>query len=161
MTARAAGVLFLLLLAASPAAQCASPSAKEKEKELRELRGRIDALQKSLAAAEERGLFSLLEVTLPPTTAAVVAAERRRLGLPVAGPTGPAPDMLRELVSARYVVVQSRFSAASVMAHGVEPGRVFLMPLGVDAERFRPAAARTAASTMPALRMPQMTPSMA
>jgi septal ring factor EnvC (AmiA/AmiB activator) len=53
VTARTAGVLFLLLLAASPAALCATPGAKEKEKELRELRGRIDALQKSLAAAEE------------------------------------------------------------------------------------------------------------
>jgi glycosyltransferase involved in cell wall biosynthesis len=38
------------------------------------------------------------------------------------------------------------------MAHGVEPGRIFLMPLGVDAERFRPAAARTATSAPPASR---------
>jgi septal ring factor EnvC (AmiA/AmiB activator) len=51
VSAHTAGVLFLLLLLASPAAAPASPGAKEKE--LRELRGRITALQKQLAAAEE------------------------------------------------------------------------------------------------------------
>ena len=53
MNARTAGALFLLLLLASPAAEPATAGAKEKEKELRELRGRIEALQKQLAAAEE------------------------------------------------------------------------------------------------------------
>jgi murein hydrolase activator len=43
--------LLLLLLAASPLAQAAEAGTKEKE--LRELRGRIEALQKSLAEAEE------------------------------------------------------------------------------------------------------------
>jgi septal ring factor EnvC (AmiA/AmiB activator) len=38
---------------ANPAAEAATANAKEKEKELRELRGRIEALQKRLAAAEE------------------------------------------------------------------------------------------------------------
>jgi len=42
--------LFLVLLLASPAAQAADAGAKEKE--LRELRGRIEALQKRLADAE-------------------------------------------------------------------------------------------------------------
>lgn len=50
MSARAFGLLILLLLA-SPAAQPAGAGAKEKE--LRELRGRIEALQKRLAEAEE------------------------------------------------------------------------------------------------------------
>lgn len=49
MFARALGVLLLLL--ACPAAESASAGAKEKE--LRELRGRIEALQKRLADAEE------------------------------------------------------------------------------------------------------------
>ncbi|HEX9673835.1 MAG TPA: peptidoglycan DD-metalloendopeptidase family protein [Burkholderiales bacterium] len=53
MNAHTASALFLLLLLASPAAEPAAAGAKEKEKELRELRGRIDALQKRLAAAEE------------------------------------------------------------------------------------------------------------
>ena len=48
---RTAGVLFLLLLLASPAAEPASAGAKEKE--LRELRSRIEALQKQLADTEE------------------------------------------------------------------------------------------------------------
>ena len=51
MTARTAGVCFLLLLLTSPSAEPATAGAKEKE--LRELRGRIEALQKQLAAAEE------------------------------------------------------------------------------------------------------------
>jgi murein hydrolase activator len=46
-----AASLLLLLLAASPLAQAAEAGTKEKE--LRELRGRIEALQKSLAGAEE------------------------------------------------------------------------------------------------------------
>jgi septal ring factor EnvC (AmiA/AmiB activator) len=50
VSARAFGLLILLLLA-SPAAQPAGAGAKEKE--LRELRGRIEALQKRLAEAEE------------------------------------------------------------------------------------------------------------
>jgi septal ring factor EnvC (AmiA/AmiB activator) len=53
VNALTAGALFLLLLLASPAAEPATAGAKEKEKELRELRGRIEALQKRLAAAEE------------------------------------------------------------------------------------------------------------
>jgi len=48
--ARATGVLLLLLLA-SPAAETAAPGASEKE--LRELRSRIEALQRGLAEAEE------------------------------------------------------------------------------------------------------------
>ena len=53
MNAYTAGTLFMLLVLASPAAEPATASAKEKEKELRELRGRITALQKQLAATEE------------------------------------------------------------------------------------------------------------
>ncbi len=49
---RAAGICLALLLAAAPAAPAAAPSTA-REKELRELRGRIEALQKRLAGAEE------------------------------------------------------------------------------------------------------------
>jgi murein hydrolase activator len=49
---KAAGLCLLLLLAA-PAADAATPSAGAKEKELRELRSRIEALQKQLADSEE------------------------------------------------------------------------------------------------------------
>jgi septal ring factor EnvC (AmiA/AmiB activator) len=48
---RAAGLCLLLLLAA-PAADAAAPGAGAKEKELRELRSRIEALQKQLADSE-------------------------------------------------------------------------------------------------------------
>jgi septal ring factor EnvC (AmiA/AmiB activator) len=53
VNAPTAGALFLLLLLASPPAEPASAGAKAKEKELRELRGRIESMQKRLAAAEE------------------------------------------------------------------------------------------------------------
>ena len=49
---RAAGLCLLLLLAA-PAVDAAAPGAGAKEKELRELRSRIEALQKQLADSEE------------------------------------------------------------------------------------------------------------
>ena len=52
MSARA-GLLLLVLSIAAPAAWPAPPSPGVKEKELKELRGRIDALQKRLADAEE------------------------------------------------------------------------------------------------------------
>jgi septal ring factor EnvC (AmiA/AmiB activator) len=45
-------LLIIFLLVADPAAGAAGPGPKEKEKELTELRGRIEALQKSLAEAE-------------------------------------------------------------------------------------------------------------
>ena len=95
-------------------------------------------LRGSLAAASERGLTTLLEVTLPPSTNPILAAEHRRLGLG-AVPDQPARPFLEELACARYVVAQSRFSACSAIEHGVAPGRIFQMPLGVDVERFRPA----------------------
>jgi glycosyltransferase involved in cell wall biosynthesis len=38
-------------------------------------------------------------------------------------------------------VAQSRFALQSLVDHGVAPGRVILMPLGVDIDRFRPAPA--------------------
>ena len=52
---RAFGILLILLilLLGNPAAPAAEPDAKQKEQALRELRGRIETLQKNLAAAEE------------------------------------------------------------------------------------------------------------
>jgi len=49
---RILGILLIPLLV-SPAAPAAGPGAAEKEKALRDLRGRIEALQKKLASAEE------------------------------------------------------------------------------------------------------------
>src|SRR5262249_13593378 len=98
-----------------------------------------EAARLSLRAAERQGLLSLLEVTLPPTTNAILAAERRRLGL-APGPSSASPAFRTELSRCHYVVAQSLFSARSVMECGIEPGRIFVMPLGVDTDRFRPAA---------------------
>jgi glycosyltransferase involved in cell wall biosynthesis len=101
-----------------------------------------EACSSSLAAARGRGLVSILEVTLPPSTSRIVADEHRRIGI---APEAEAPSrpFLDELARADYVIAQSRFSAASAIEHGVPPGRIFQVPLGVEVERFRPAA-RTA-----------------
>jgi glycosyltransferase involved in cell wall biosynthesis len=91
----------------------------------------------SLSAAGRRGLSTVLEITLPPSTNPIVAAEHRRLGLPTV-PDAPSPPFLAELKRAQSVIAQSRFSALSAIEYGVEPGRIFQVPLGVDVERFRP-----------------------
>jgi glycosyltransferase involved in cell wall biosynthesis len=79
----------------------------------------------------------VLEITLPPSTNPIVAAEHRKLGLdPVPGE--PLQSFLVALERAQYVVAQSRFSALSAMEYGVEPGRILQVPLGVDVDRFRP-----------------------
>jgi glycosyltransferase involved in cell wall biosynthesis len=77
---------------------------------------------RSLAFAQRRGLTAMLESTLPPSTMPLVSAE-----------------LLDELKRTQFHVAQSAFAERSLIEHGVEPGRIFRMPLGVDAGRFRPA----------------------
>jgi glycosyltransferase involved in cell wall biosynthesis len=96
---------------------------------------------RSLETARRRGLVTLLESTLPPSTLPLVAAEYRRLGQPWTEAAAPSALLLAELPRADYVVAQSRFAQRSLAEYGVAPGRVLLMPLGVDVGRFRPAAA--------------------
>jgi glycosyltransferase involved in cell wall biosynthesis len=98
-----------------------------------------ESCELSLGAAGERGLQPVLETTLPPSTYGAVAAECRRLGLPV-GETDPPGSFLDELKLARYFIAQSRYSADSLVAFGVDPGRIFQTPLGVDTDQFRPRA---------------------
>jgi glycosyltransferase involved in cell wall biosynthesis len=92
----------------------------------------------SLVAAKARGLTALLESTLPPSTMPIVAAEYTRLGVPWPGLSAPTPELLAELPLADFHVAQSAFAERSLIDYGVAPGRIFRMPLGVDADRFRP-----------------------
>jgi glycosyltransferase involved in cell wall biosynthesis len=94
---------------------------------------------RSLAAAKARGLTALLESTLPPSTLPLVAAEYRRLDVPWPGADRPSAELLAELPRADYHIAQSAFAERSLIDYGVEPGRIFRMPLGVDISRFRPA----------------------
>jgi glycosyltransferase involved in cell wall biosynthesis len=94
---------------------------------------------RSLAAAKAQGLTTLLESTLPPSTLPLVAAEYRRLDVPWPGATEPSAELLAELPRADFHVAQSAFAERSLIEYGVEPGRIFRMPLGVDISRFRPA----------------------
>jgi glycosyltransferase involved in cell wall biosynthesis len=98
---------------------------------------------------------SILEVTLPPSTSRIVAEEHRRIGIP---PEAEAPSsaFLDELATADYVIAQSRFSARSAIEHGVAPGRIFQMPLGVEVDRFRPQERAAAGRPFRALFTGQM-----
>jgi glycosyltransferase involved in cell wall biosynthesis len=96
---------------------------------------------RSLSFARGRGLTALLESTLPPSAMPLVAAEYRRLGVSWPGPDAPSAELLAELPRADFHIAQSAFAERSLIDHGVEPGRLFRMPLGVDAARFRPAEA--------------------
>ena len=94
---------------------------------------------RSLGTAKSLGLTALLESTLPPSTLPIVAAEYRRLGVPWPGESEPSAELLAELPRAEFHVAQSAFAERSLIEYGVEPGRIFRMPLGVDTARFRPA----------------------
>ncbi|HEY2892116.1 MAG TPA: glycosyltransferase family 4 protein [Dongiaceae bacterium] len=94
---------------------------------------------RSLATAKSRGLTAMLESTLPPSTLPIVAAEYHRLGVPWHGESNPSPELLAELPRADFHIAQSAFAERSLIDYGVDPGRIFRMPLGVDTARFRPA----------------------
>jgi glycosyltransferase involved in cell wall biosynthesis len=111
---------------------------------------------RSLAAAKARGLTALLESTLPPSTLPLVAAEYRRLDVPWPGASEPSTELLAELPRADFHVAQSAFAERSLIGHGVEPGRIFRMPLGVDTLRFRPAEGPRAAGMFRAFFAGQM-----
>jgi len=98
-----------------------------------------ESCARSLSFARGRGLTAMLESTLPPSTMPLVAAEYGRLGVPWPGPSQPSAALLAELPRADFHIAQSAFAERSLIEHGVEPGRIFRMPLGVDAARFRPA----------------------
>lgn len=111
---------------------------------------------RSLATAKSRGLTALLESTLPPSTMPLVAAEYRRLGVPWHAPSEPSAELLAELPQADFHVAQSAFAERSLIDYGVEPGRIFRMPLGVDTSRFRPADGPRPAGVFRALFAGQM-----
>ena len=110
-----------------------------------------ESCARSLSFARGRGLTAMLESTLPPSTMPLVAAEYRRLGVPWPGPSQPSGELLAELPRADFHIAQSAFAERSLIEHGVEPGRIFRMPLGVDAARFRPAEGPRAAGPFRAL----------
>ena len=98
---------------------------------------------RSLGRARSLGLTAMLESTLPPSTWPIVASEYKRLGVPWQGETKPSPELLAELPAAEFHIAQSAFAERSLIDYGVDPGRIFRMPLGVDAKRFAPKAGLT------------------
>jgi glycosyltransferase involved in cell wall biosynthesis len=115
-----------------------------------------ESCERSLLAAKSRGLTALLESTLPPSTLPLVAAEYRRLDVPWPGRSQPSAEQLAELPRADFHIAQSAFTERSLIDHGVEPGRIFRMPLGVDIARFRPASGPRRAGPFRALFAGQM-----
>ena len=103
--------------------------------------GYIGRCLSSLAAAKRCGMKALVEVTLPPTSLRFVAAEEEREGIrPGAWLDADEKAQLAELREADYVVAQNSYSVSELRRLGIPPGRIFLVPLGIDLERFRPAA---------------------
>ncbi|SMF63131.1 Glycosyl transferases group 1 [Tistlia consotensis] len=108
--------------------------------------GAVNSCRDSLAVARKRGAATLLEVTAPPWREALLAAEAERLGQP-ARPAEPSSRMRAELELADRIVVQAPQVVEFLAAHGVPRGRMVLLPLGVDLERFRPATGAGGAGT--------------
>lgn len=102
--------------------------------------GAIESCLHSLRAAKARGATTLLEITLPPWKEEILSAEARRLGEP-AGPDRPPRRLVEEVALADRLMVQSPFVANFLIAHGVAPGRIVLLPLGADTGHFAPSAA--------------------
>ena len=115
-----------------------------------------ESCRRCLEVAKSRGLTALLESTLPPSALPLVAAEYRRLRVPWSGPSQPSAELLAELPRADFHVAQSAFAERSLIEYGVEPGRIFRVPLGVDILRFRPAEAPRAPGQFRALFAGQM-----
>lgn len=90
------------------------------------------ACRRTLRAARGDNMIRLLEVTLPSME-----------GISELAGDGPSADtnvakLKDELGEAEFVLVQSEFSARSVTALGVPPGRIIRCHLGVDTQVFRP-----------------------
>ena len=87
------------------------------------------ACLRTLQAARRKNLLRLFEVTSPPLP-------------PVEGAPGygaaEKASLATELREAEFVLVQSEYSAQSVIALGVSPGQIIRCHLGVDTSYYRP-----------------------
>jgi len=102
--------------------------------------GYIGRCGASLAAARRCGMRTLVEVTLPPTCFRPVAAEESREGIrPDRWRAADERAQFAELRAAEYLVAQNAYSVAELRRFGIAPERIFLVPLGIDLERFHPA----------------------
>ena len=90
------------------------------------------ACRRTLLAGRASNMVRLLEVTLPS------AAEIQRLiGEEPGGDTDVA-KLRDEVREAEFILVQSEFSARSVLALGVTPRQILRCHLGVDTQYFQP-----------------------
>ncbi len=96
------------------------------------------ACMRSLREAKRGGMITVLEITQPLPAAAVVAEERRTLGLPARYSTASAEE-LAELAEADFILVQSRWSASGIDRMRSDASFI-LLPLGVDTKLFHPAS---------------------
>ena len=93
---------------------------------------------RSLREAKRAGMITVLEITQPLPAAAVVAEERRALGLPPGDDRTHSED-LAEIPLADFLVVQSRWSMSGIDQMRSDAPFI-LLPLGVDTELFHPAS---------------------
>jgi glycosyltransferase involved in cell wall biosynthesis len=95
---------------------------------------------RTIGRAKAMGCTTVCEVTLPFTHQRLVDDERQRMGLERVAE--PLPWWVRrqaaEWKAADFLIAQSHMTVDTACDLGIEPGRVALIPLGVDTAYFRP-----------------------
>lgn len=99
-----------------------------------------------LRVAHARGMKTFLGhgSAHPRAQLELINAERTRWGLTRLRPTPLVGQVERELQLADHIFVQSRFSARTLIEHGIAAEKLVRTPLGVDVRRFVPATERAA-----------------
>jgi glycosyltransferase involved in cell wall biosynthesis len=107
------------------------------------------AAKRTIEVAKQRGITTVLEITLPMIAADLVQEEKQRLGFSETKYhswwlSSEWKNRIRqECQSADYVIAQSRLTVNHLLNIGIPPHRIVLMPLGVDIEHFHPRRRNT------------------
>ncbi len=93
----------------------------------------------SIKTAKRLGITTVLDVPIVLGRAQMLELEKEQLGL---GPPHQPVEFrsYKEVRLADYLITASEATAQSVIELGVKPDKVFIVPFGVDASKFQPAA---------------------
>jgi glycosyltransferase involved in cell wall biosynthesis len=104
-----------------------------------------DSAKRTIGAARLKDVTSVLEITLPIVVADLFDKECRRLGLSFHNTNHRNPwpawwvrHHIEEYRAADYFIAQSRLTVSYLLDLGIPPGRIALLPLGSDIQRFQP-----------------------
>ncbi len=119
--------------------------------------------KRTISAARLKGITSVLEITLPIVVADLFDKERRRLGLSSHNKNHNNPwpawwvrHLVEECRAADYLIAQSRLTVSYLLELGIAPGRIALLPLGSDIQRFQPVAIKNTGTPFRALFVGQL-----